>query len=144
MEEDAKLMGEDFVLEAQNIYLPSSFMGSKRWATEQFADSLTIAADLGSPTFFITITHISDWPEIKFRLRPGQDFSNIPSDVVCVFKQKLTLLEQSLKTETDIARTITQDDVPSHRSRAILIYIQSNSKNEGCHMPTFFANSSAS
>lgn len=98
MEEDAELMGEDFVPESQNIYLPSSFMGSKRWATEQIADSLTIAADLGSPTFFITITCNSDWPEIKVRLRPGQDFSDIPSDVIRVFKQKLTLLEQSLKT----------------------------------------------
>ena len=98
MDEDTKLMGETFVPESQNIYLPSSFMSSKRWAKEQIADSLTIASNLGNPTFFITMTCNSDWPEIKMRLRAGQDFSDIPSDVVRVFKQKLTLLEQSLKT----------------------------------------------
>jgi hypothetical protein len=98
MEEDAELMGETFIPESQNIYLPSSFMGSKRWATEQIADSLTIAAHLGSPTFFVTMTCNADWPEIKARLRPGQDFSDIPSDVVRVFKQKMTLLEQTLRS----------------------------------------------
>jgi hypothetical protein len=82
MEEDVELMGETFIPESQNIYLPSSFMGSKRWATEQIADSLTIAAHLGSPTFFVTMTCNTDWPEIKTRLRPGQDFSDISYDVV--------------------------------------------------------------
>lgn len=98
MEEDAELMGEAFIPESQNIYLPSSFMGSRRWASEQIADSLTIAADSGSPTFFVTMTCNSDWPEIKTRLRPGQDFTDIPADVVRVFKQKLALLEQTLKS----------------------------------------------
>jgi hypothetical protein len=96
--EDVELMGKDFVPESQDIYLLSSFMGSKQWATEQFADSLTIAADLGSPTFFITITCNSDWSEIKFCLCPGHNFSDIPFYVVRVFKQELTLLKQSLKT----------------------------------------------
>ena len=98
MEEDAELMGETFVPESQNIYLPSSFMGSKRWAAEQIADSLTIAAESGNPTFFVTMTCNSDWPEIKARFRAGQDFSDVPADVVRVFKQKLSLLEQTLKT----------------------------------------------
>ena len=97
-EEDAELMGEAFVPDSQNIYLPASFMGSRRWAQDQIADSLTIAAHSGNPTFFITMTCNSDWPEIKERLRPGQDFSDIPCDVIRVFKQKLSLLEQCLKT----------------------------------------------
>jgi hypothetical protein len=29
MKEDAELMGKTFIPESQNIYLPSSFMGSK-------------------------------------------------------------------------------------------------------------------
>ena len=98
MEEDAELMGEAFVPESQDIYLPSSFMGSKCWASEQITDSLTIATHSSSPTFFVTMTCNSDWPEIKVRLRAGQDFTDIPSDVVCVFKQKLILLEHALKT----------------------------------------------
>lgn len=97
-EEDAELMGEIFVPDSQNIYLPASFMGSRRWATEQIADSLTIAVHSGNPTFFVTMTCNSEWPEISSRLRIGQDFSDIPSDVVRVFKQKLSLLEKALKT----------------------------------------------
>jgi hypothetical protein len=95
---DAELMGEDFVPDSQNIYLPASFMGSRRWASEQVADSLTIAANCGKPTFFITMTCNSEWPEISSRLRAGQNFSDIPSDVVRVFKQKLCFLEQALKS----------------------------------------------
>jgi hypothetical protein len=97
-QQDAELMGEAFVPDSQNIYLPASFMGSRRWASEQIADSLTIAAHSGNPTFFVTMTCNADWPEIACRLRPGQDFSDIPTDVVRVFKQKLSSLEQSLKT----------------------------------------------
>jgi Helitron helicase-like domain at N-terminus len=97
-EEDAELMGEAFIPDSQNIYLPASFMGSRRWAQDQIVDSLTIAAHSGNPTFFITMTCNSDWPEIKEQLRPGQDFSDIPCDVIRVFKQKLSLLEQCLKT----------------------------------------------
>ena len=96
-EEDAELMGEPFIPDSQNIYLPASFMGSRRWATEQIADSLTIAAHAGNPTFFVTMTCNSEWSEITSRLRPGQNFSDIPCDVIRVFKQKLSLLEQSLK-----------------------------------------------
>jgi hypothetical protein len=97
-EADAKLMGKVFVLDLQNIYLPASFMGFRHWATEQIADSLTIAAHAGNPTFFITITCNSEWPEITSRLAPGQDFSDVPTDVVHIFKQKLLHLEQCLKT----------------------------------------------
>lgn len=95
---DAELMGEEFVPDSQNIYLPASFMGSRRWASEQVADSLTIAVNCGNPTFFITMTCNSEWPEITSRLRPGQDFSDIPTDVVRVFKRKMCFLEQALKT----------------------------------------------
>jgi Helitron helicase-like domain at N-terminus len=98
MEEDAELMGEAFIPESQNIYLPSLFMGSRCWASEQITNSFTIAADSSSPTFFVTMTCNSDWPEIKMWLHSGQDFTDIPADVVRVFKQKLALLEQTLKS----------------------------------------------
>jgi hypothetical protein len=90
-------MGKVFVTESQNIYLPASFMGSKRWASEQITDSLTIAAHFSTPTFFVTMTCNSEWDEIRDCLRPGQDFSDIPCIVIRVFKQKLSLLEQTLK-----------------------------------------------
>ncbi|EKM52950.1 uncharacterized protein PHACADRAFT_197384 [Phanerochaete carnosa HHB-10118-sp] len=91
--EDAELMGVDAIEPTQNIYLPSSFLGSNRWASEQIADSLAIAAQYGTPTFFITMTCNPHWPEIQSQLRPGQTFTHIPLVVVRVFKQKLKRFE---------------------------------------------------
>ena len=96
--DDAALMDTPDLEQNENIYLPASFLGSKRWASNQVADSLAIAAVKGTPTFFITMTCNSNWPEIQSQLRPGQDFTDIPVVVVRVFKCKLTLLLQTLKT----------------------------------------------
>ena len=83
---------------SENIYLPSSFLGSKHWVSNQIADSLAIAAALGNPTFFITMTCNTQWPEIQSRLLPGQTFTDVPVVVARVFKRKLTLLLKVLKT----------------------------------------------
>ena len=88
-ESDAALMGEDAVEETENIYLPASFLGSRRWVSNQIADSLTIVTVHGPPTFFITFTCNSDWPEIQSQLQPGQKFTDVPVVVCRVFKQKL-------------------------------------------------------
>ena len=96
--DDAALMNEPDIQPNENIYLPASFLGSRRWASNQIADSLAIAAAKGNPTFFITMTCNSNWPEIQSQLCPGQDFTDIPVIVVRVFKRKLTLLLQTLKT----------------------------------------------
>jgi hypothetical protein len=90
-------MGDPDVEPNENIYLPASFLGSKRWASEQVSDSLAIAAAYGNPTFFVTMTCNPEWPEIQSQLHPGQDFTDIPVVVVRVFKRKLTLLLQALK-----------------------------------------------
>ncbi|KAF9561458.1 hypothetical protein CPC08DRAFT_735572 [Agrocybe pediades] len=37
-----------------------------------------------------------DWPEIRSRLRPGQDYTDIPIVVIRVFKQKLAALLKTL------------------------------------------------
>jgi hypothetical protein len=83
-------MGIEHISEAENIYLPASFLGSSRWASNQIADSLAIAAQYGPPTFFITFTCNSDWAEIKSQLRQGQNYTDIPVVVCQVFKQKLS------------------------------------------------------
>jgi hypothetical protein len=98
METDAALMTEDTVNESENIYLPASFLGSRRWVSNQIADSLAIAAAHGAPTFFITFTCNSDWPEIQSQLRPGQNFTDIPVVVCRVFKQKFSKLMSTLRT----------------------------------------------
>jgi hypothetical protein len=97
-QEDAAMMGVTYVPDHHNIYLPASILGSNKWASEQIADSLAIAAAYGPPTFFVTFTCNANWPEICSRLLPGQDFMDIPVVVVRVFRQKLTALESTLKT----------------------------------------------
>ena len=96
--EDAELMGEQNIPDSENIYLPASFLGSWRWASNQVSDCLAIATAMGGPTFFITMTCNSKWDEIKSRLGIGQDYPNIPIDVVHVFKRKLSVFEQGLRT----------------------------------------------
>ena len=97
LEHDAALMAEDTVEESENIYLPASFLGSPRWTSNQIADSLAIAAAYGPPTFFLTFTCNSQWPEIQSQLLPGQVFTDIPVVVCRVFKQKLTRLMATLR-----------------------------------------------
>ena len=97
-EQDAALMGHEDVQDSENIYLPASFLGSGRWSSNQIADSLTIAAMYGPPTFFVTFTCNGDWPEIHSRLRPGQTYTDVPVVVCRVFKQKLSRLMKVFRT----------------------------------------------
>uniref|UniRef100_A0A2C9KDP4 Helitron helicase-like domain-containing protein n=1 Tax=Biomphalaria glabrata TaxID=6526 RepID=A0A2C9KDP4_BIOGL len=49
----------------ETIILPSSFPGSTQYYAEQFEDAMAIVRRFGSPDFFITMTCIPEWPEIK-------------------------------------------------------------------------------
>lgn len=75
-----------------SIELPASFLGSRKWASEETADSLALARVYGKPSYFITMTCNPDWPEIKARLRPGQNASDIPVIVARAFKIRLQRL----------------------------------------------------
>lgn len=90
--EDAEVMGREYVSDSENVLLPSSFLGSRRWTSTQVADTLAIASQFGPPTFFITMTCNPEWPEIQGQLQPGQDYTDIPTIVVRVFREKLRLL----------------------------------------------------
>jgi Helitron helicase-like domain at N-terminus len=59
------------ISDSDNIYLPSSFLGSSQWCSNQISDSLAIAAAYGPPTFFITMICNADWPEIQSQLCEG-------------------------------------------------------------------------
>ena len=97
-EQDTAPMGHEEVQDSDNIYLPASFLGSGRWSSNQIADSLTIAAMYGPPTFFVTFTCNGDWPEIRSHLQPGQTYTDIPVIVCQVFKQKLSRLMALFRT----------------------------------------------
>jgi len=61
-----------------DIELPASFLGSRKWASGETADSLALPHAYGKPSYFITMTCNPEWPEIQDRLQPGQNVSNIP------------------------------------------------------------------
>ncbi|CAN0154752.1 unnamed protein product, partial [Laminaria digitata] len=60
------------------IILPASFTTSPRWYRNYLEDALAVGARLGSPTFFITLTANTRWPEIVDELLPGQCASDRP------------------------------------------------------------------
>jgi hypothetical protein len=78
--------------------LPASFLGSRRWTSEQTADGLALARTFGPPSLFITMTCNPDWPEIKNRLRKGQKANDVPVIVARVFKVRVQRLVTILKT----------------------------------------------
>jgi Helitron helicase-like domain at N-terminus len=51
--------------------LPSTFLGSRAWISENVANALAICRDLGNPSLFITMTTNPKWPEIVQELQPG-------------------------------------------------------------------------
>ncbi|KAJ8580114.1 hypothetical protein M405DRAFT_753661 [Rhizopogon salebrosus TDB-379] len=80
-----------------NIELPTSFIGSRRWASEETADSLALARAFDRPSFFITMTCNPDWLEIKSRLRPGQTAADAPVITARAFKVRLQRLLDILR-----------------------------------------------
>lgn len=86
---------EDFEV---TIKLPSSFVGSRAWTSEQTCDAMALGRKFGKPTFFCTMTFNPDWPEVRARLRPGQSAMDIPIVVARVFKSRLEKVLRVLHT----------------------------------------------
>jgi hypothetical protein len=80
-----------------NINLPASFLGSRKWTSEQTADALALARRYGHPSLFITMTCNPQWPEIQNRLRPSQTYNEVPLIVVRAFKVRLQRLIKILR-----------------------------------------------
>ena len=96
---NADVLNKETVDDSENLKLPCSFMGSRKWVSEQTADSLALARTYGPPSFFITMTCNPNWPEIKSQLRPGQHAYDAPVIVARAFKLRLQRLLHLLKTK---------------------------------------------
>ncbi|XP_074373762.1 uncharacterized protein LOC141714124 [Apium graveolens] len=85
----------------KGVIIPASFTGSKRYMTQYFQDSLAICKNIGHPTFFLTMTCNSKWPEIQRMLdmMPGVKVEDAPDVVARVFKLKLDQLVNLIKKE---------------------------------------------
>lgn len=82
----------------KRIVLPSSFIGGPRHLKQLYQDAMSLVAEYGNPSLFITITANPQWPEITTELEPGQIYEDRPDLVVRVFALKLhELLDDLIK-----------------------------------------------
>ena len=83
---------------APSVHLPSSVVGSRKFLSNKTADGLAVAARLGNPLLFITVTTNKEWTEIARRIPAGASPFDYP-DVVCrVFHHKLEAIRARLLT----------------------------------------------
>ena len=94
--EAAAADGADAPTTGKPYRLPSSFVGSKRYMSQQYQDAMAIVRALGKPDLFITFTCNPSWPEIARELLPGQTPPDRPDIVSRVFKDKMRALEDDL------------------------------------------------
>lgn len=69
------------------IHLPASFVGSRRYMTQDYQDAMAICRCYGAPDLFITFTCNPKWDEIADALRyePGQ----VPADRSDIVSQQI-------------------------------------------------------
>jgi hypothetical protein len=78
--------------------LPSTFLGSRAWISENVANALAIYRDLGKSSLFVTMTTNPKWPEIVQELQPGQTAADRPTIVCRAFKARLDKLLRFFKS----------------------------------------------
>lgn len=92
----------------KNVILPATFTGSKRYMSQYFKDSLAICRTIGHPSFFLTMTCNTKWPEIQRMVDkiPGATVSDSPDIVARVFKMKLDQLVYLIKNKSYFGKCI--------------------------------------
>uniref|UniRef100_A0A182PFC9 ATP-dependent DNA helicase n=1 Tax=Anopheles epiroticus TaxID=199890 RepID=A0A182PFC9_9DIPT len=80
----------------RRVILSPSFVGSDRYMTAQYQDSMAIVRAFGKPDLFITITCNPKWPEIIENLLPGQHTHDRPDLTARVFHLKLKAILDDL------------------------------------------------
>jgi hypothetical protein len=75
---------------------PLYWKGSIRYFQNAYAKCMAICHTFGNPDLLITFTGSTDWPEIKSKLRKGQNPSDIPDIVDRVFMDKLDELKRDI------------------------------------------------
>lgn len=100
-DEDSGAIEDEQDRELEQLFLgtlPSSFLGSRAWISENVANALAICRDLGKPSLFVTMTTNPKWPEIVQQLLPGQTAADRPTIVCRAFKARLDKLLQFFKS----------------------------------------------
>ena len=71
----------------------------KNLRLRSYQDAMAIVRVFGRPTYFVTFTCNTNWPEIQAALLPGQDAQSRPDLVARVFHQKLKALLHELTSD---------------------------------------------
>ncbi|XP_074346664.1 uncharacterized protein LOC141685467 [Apium graveolens] len=89
------------------VILPASFIGSQRYMSQYFKDSLAICR-ASHPSLFLTMTCNSKWPEIQemLKLLPNVDLVDAPDIISHVFKLKLDQLLDLIKKKNYFGKCI--------------------------------------
>jgi hypothetical protein len=95
----ARLRDPDVNTREIDIRLPSSFIGSHQWVSDQAADSLALAREFGRPSLFITMTFNPEWPEMTSELLPNQSVHDRPILMARVFKCRFKRLLHLIKAK---------------------------------------------
>ncbi|XP_074337283.1 uncharacterized protein LOC141674478 [Apium graveolens] len=100
----------DTTYQRKNVILPATFTGSQRYMSQYFKDSLDICHSIDHPSFFLTMTCNTKWPEIQSMLQymHGVNVTDAPDVVVRVFKMKLDQLVDLIKNQNYSGRCTRQ------------------------------------
>ncbi|CAN0925698.1 ATP-dependent DNA helicase PIF1 [Linum grandiflorum] len=90
------------------IINPSSFTGGVRYMQQLYQDAMALCRHYKNPDLFITFTCNAQWPEIvnAFKEDVGIHGEDKPMVIARVFRMRLELLKDDLKTGTFFGRSI--------------------------------------
>jgi len=83
---------------SKKTFCSDSIHGSDRALKKRATNALEILAQLGPPTFFLTVTTNTNWPEFKERLPTGYTAYECPAITNLIFKARLDVLLQNLRS----------------------------------------------
>ncbi|KAF8232251.1 hypothetical protein L208DRAFT_1272913, partial [Tricholoma matsutake] len=81
---------------SDDVRLPSTFVHSPAWSAANVSDCPALQMAIGSITLFVTFTTNPTWPAISSELLHGQNASDCPDVIICVFHQYLSLFMKDL------------------------------------------------
>ena len=107
---DDALQHEDFDPGAigRRTVLPSSHLGSSRFVSQCYHDSMAIVRRISRPALFVTFTANPNWPELQREIDvyPGLTASDRPDLIARVFRLKLVELLRDLKEQAAFGRCV--------------------------------------
>ena len=101
--------GENLQQVGTRVHLPSSVRGSPRQMMKLYQDAIAIVNHHGPPTYFVTMTCNTQWPEIQDelnKLSPKPQPHDRPDIVARVFKMKLAELTDDVLNKHVLGKVV--------------------------------------